>query len=567
MKRIIVAVLGIILGLLPMINASECLFVTGVNSVSGSCNNAVYKNCDGNYYGKTFFSFRPQDSDSSRRILGWFNADYINFNATSIFSAAAPMRGILTISPQYTQSFHTKGLAEWFFFNGNDCMTVGIPNEYESFTIDGSQIGLSLGTVYDPETDSVSLITGKIGTVCAKPLVENFIIDLDYWYDLSAWHDRLWSRLELPVVYMKTNMGMSSCGKGTQVDEYPLGLFSLESTPVDEYGDYACNATPVPYNSIVCALQGDQGWGAVAPLKSGKFSADALSQWGAAGLHFDLGYDMYRSLPWYAAGSFHVVFPTGTRPKGTYVLEPVIGANKSWQVGATAIANYIKEFRHFDFGIYFYAVGTHLFKSKQDRVFALKRNGPGSQLLLLKQFQVGETGLVNAEREANIFCGEAKIGSALMFDGSLMFQFNRDKLVADIGYNFWVRTREKCAKRIWFRGFYEDAFGVKGDIPMEFQEAVGCTYNAPIQCINNPATEQCARICGPATEDATTITIQPCDVNYLSALNPTAMSHKVFAAVGYKSSWFVLLTGEAEFSSNNAALNQWGVMLKVGKDF
>lgn len=561
MKRIIVAVLGVIFGLLPMIvNASDCVVVTGVNSVSGSCDNAVYKNCDGNYFGKTFFSFRPQDSDSSRRILGWFNEDYINYNDF------IPMHGVLTISPQYTRSFNAKGLAEWFFFNGRDCMTVGIPDEYESFTIDGSQIGLSLGTAYDPETDSVSLVSGKIGTVTAKPLVENFIIDLDYWFDLRAWHDKLWARLELPVVYMKTNMGMSSCGRGTQVDEYPLGLFSLESTPVDAYGDYVCNATPVPYTSIVCALQGNQGWGAVAPLKSGKFSTQSLSQWGAAGLHFDLGYDMYRSLPWYAAGSFHVVFPTGTRPKGTYVLEPVIGANKSWQVGATVIANYIKEYRNFDFGIYLYAVGTHLFKSKQDRVFALQCNGPGSQLLLLKQFHVGETGLVNAEREANIFCGEAKIGSALMFDGSLMFQFHRGRFVADIGYNFWARTREKCAKRIWFRGFYEDGFGVKGDSPMEFQEAVGCIY-PPLQCINSPETESMAGICGPADPDETTITIQPCDVNYLSALNPTAMSHKVFVAAGYKSSWFVLLAGEAEFSTNNAALNQWGVMIKVGKDF
>lgn len=562
MKKLLRAIWSVIVSLVFMsARGSECLFVTGVNSVSNSCNNVVCKNCDGNYFGKTFFSYRPQDSDSSRRIMDWFNIDYIAGNARP------PMRGLLTISPQYTRSFHTKGIAEWFFFNGKDCMTVGIPNEYESFTIDGSQIGLSLGTVYDPETDSVSLVSGKIGTVCAKPLIENYIIDFDYWYDLSAWHDRLWSRLELPVVYMKTNMNMTSCGKGTQADEYPLGLFSLESTPVDAYGDYVCGSTPVPYTSIVCALEGNKGWGAVAPLKSGKFSSHALSQWGAAGLHFDLGYDMYDREPCYVAGSFHVVFPTGTRPKGTYVLEPVIGANKSWQVGATAIANYVKEFKHFDFGIYFYAVGTHLFKSKQDRVFALKCNGPGSQLLLLKQFKVGELGLIDAEREANIFCGEAKIGSALMFDGSLMFQFSRNTLVADIGYNFWARTREKCAKRIWFRGFYENAFGVKGDTPMEFQEKVGCTYSAPVQCLNDPATESKAGICGPAEEDATTITIGPCDINYLSALNPAAMSHKIFGAIGYSDIWFVLLSGEAEFSTNNAAINQWGAMLKVGRKF
>ncbi len=218
---------------------------------------------------------------------------------------------------------------------------------------------------------SVSLTPGKIGSVWAKPLIENFIIDLDFWYNLSDWHENLWARIELPVVYMKTDMHMRASGRGVQTDPYPYGLFSLDFTNTQNaYGDQICDQTPVPYNSILCALEGNQGWGAVEPLKSGKFSTRELSRWGVAGLHFDLGYDFYDSRPWYAAGSLHVVFPTGTKPKGDYVLEPVIGANKSWQLGATVIANYIKELSNSEFGVYFYAVGTHLFRSKQDRVFS-----------------------------------------------------------------------------------------------------------------------------------------------------------------------------------------------------
>ena len=61
--------------------------------------------------------------------------------------------------------------------------------------------------------------------------------------------------------------------------------------------------------------------------------------------------------------------------------------------------------------------------------------------------------------------------------------------------------------------------------------------------------------------------LQPWDVNYGSALSPAALSHKIFAAAGFKSSWFALLSGEVEFSANNAAINQWGIMLKVGGEF
>lgn len=531
--------------------------VTCVNSSNKCDNNALYETRDENLFGKTFFSFRPQDSDSSRRILGWFNQDYTEL-------LKPDMRSILTISPQYTRSFDSKGIAQWFFFNGCDSMTVGIPSDTQLFDIDGSQIGLSLGTTYDPVTDSVFLTSGNIGSVRAKPVVENFIIDLDYWYDLSNWHDHLWLRLELPVVYMKTNMNMRAEGHGNQAENYPTGLFTLDST-ADDYGNIVCNSTPVPYNSIVCALEGNKGWGSVVPLESGKFSTQALHKWGAAGLHFDLGYDIWDTLPSYFAASLHVVFPTGSRPKGTYVFEPVIGANKSWQVGATIIARYIKEFRDSQLGFYFYGVGTHLFKSKQERVFPLRANGPGSQLLLLKQFNSIQTDLINAERDANIFCGKTKIGATFMFDGSLMLQYTKERFAADIGYNFWVRTKESRSNSVWFRKYSDTAYGVKGSEPME-ANATAVMY-APVLCSADLYTSSTSTIALPGPTDPEIVTIQPDDVNYGAALAPTSMSHKIFWAAGFKSKRFIMLCGEVELGTNNRVINQWGIMLKFGKDF
>lgn len=576
MNRIVVKLLRsklfflLIIMLLPQAYAADCIFVTGITCPTKCDNNSLYKACDGNYYGKTFFSFRPQDSDSSRRILGWFNQDYIA-------PAKPSTRQVLTISTQYTRSFNPKQLAQWYFFNGCSSMTVGIPGVDQDFDIDGSQIGLSLGVIYDPEYDSLELRSGLIGKVSARPMVENAIVDFDLWYDLSKWHEKVWSRIEFPLVYMKTNMKMSSSGRGVQADDYPFGLFSLDSFMIDDIGDSICGAAPVPYNSITCALEGNKGWGYVTPLECGKFPTQALDKWGVAGVHLDLGYDIYKEMPWYCAASMHIVFPTGTRPKGTYVFEPVIGANKSWQIGATFIANYIKQFKRCDLGIYLYAVGTHLFKASQDRVFALQKNGPGSQLLLLKQFEVSQTALVNAPREANIFCGRTKIGSTLMFDGSLMMQLTRNKFVADIGFNYWARTKEKRSKTVNFRGFYESAIGIKGDTPMARQVQVPEFYG-PIQCVSDFTTESNATIAAPAPPDELNtsqitvldtgaVFIKPGDINYGSPLQPASMSYKAFGGIGYKSSWFLLLSGEAEFGTNNAVINQWGVMLKVGKDF
>ena len=553
-----VALWGLIL--VSTLQASDSFLVTCVNSSNKCDNNSLYKTCNGDLYGKTFFSFRPQDSDSARRILGWFNADY------RVDLLKQEIKSVLTISPQYTRSLNPQEITQWFFFNGRKSMTVGLPDETHVYDIDGSQIGLSLGTSYDPYTDSVFLTPGKIGSVWAKPVVENYIIDLDLWYDLSSWHENLWSRLECPIVYMQTNMHMYASGRGNQTENYPNGLFSTTSTLVDAYGDEMCNNTVVPYSSILCALAGNQGWGAVEPLSSGKFPLCGLNKWGVAGLHFDLGYDIWDIAPWFFAGSLHVVFPTGNRPKGTYVFEPIVGANKSWQFGATVIAHYIKEFERNEIGIYLYAVGTHLFKSKQDRVFSLRANGPGSQLLLLKQFGSSDTDLIGIQREANVFCGKTKIGATLMFDGSLMLQFSQDKFVADVGYNFWVRTKERRSNEVCFREYAEGTYGIKGSEPMSEASFVGGPF-APVLCSADFNTDSAATIALSGATDATPTFISPSDIDYGSALAPTSMSHKVFAAVGFKSSWFALLSGEAEFGTNNTVINQWGVMLKLGKEF
>ncbi len=154
-----------------------------------------------------------------------------------------------------------------------------------------------------------------------------------------------------------------------------------------------------------------------------------------------------------------------------------------------------------------------------------------------------------------------------MFDGSLMFQYSRQEFVLDAGYNFWVRTKERSSNKVCFREFADNEFGIKGSMPMKENQAVGCIYT-PLQCLPDLTTEHCVTIAGGSLEvDDPAIFIQASDVNYGSALAPTCMSNKVFAAIGYKSSWFVLLSGEAEFGMSNAAINQWGIMLKIGKDF
>jgi hypothetical protein len=521
----------------------KCFFKTCV-VCNEECNESDNKSC----FGRTFFSQRPQDSNSARRIL-----ELNNISNNKITNK--DYRSNVNVALQYQKSFDSGKLAKWFSFTGNDCMTIGIPGDGQSFDINGSQFGMSLGSV----DDTIALVPGPIGKICTDPVVKNFIADFDFYFDLSCIKSGLWWRLDVPVVQQTTDLRLRADGSGKNGSEYGNGLF-----------DITCTKTPVPYTNILEAFLGDRGWGSVPALQSGKYKNCKQKKTGIAALHFDLGYDFYLNDCSYFGASIHAVAPTGNAPTAEFVFEPVIGPNRSAQVGFT-----LEGYRLWEcaderaLGFYFYGVGTHLFKASQTRLFNLKHNGPGSQYLLLKTINQPTSLVLGADRVANLLAGETKIGADFMFDGSLMFQFSYHKFFMDIGYNFWIRTKEKRGPEVCLRNFAPSTYAIKDDLPLtRIDSFLGCISN--IASANDSTIAQSA----PPTKAELTIPIfiDPSDINFSSALNPSTHSNKVFASLGYASnikdhSVYILVEGEAEFGKKDSAINQWGVLGKFGFEF
>lgn len=535
----------------------DCFFKSCV-SCKSSCN-LEHRCCNdnGDFFGKTFFSMRPQDSNVARRILssGTNGYDFRDIDNSCFNDCNA--RACVTL--EYQQSFNAKKkLARWFSFNCDECrcMSIGVPSSKQKFDINAIELGITTTSSFNPA--NVNAGAGALGEICLSPKIRNIIADLDFKFDLSNCVCNSWARVNMVIANCKTELHLD--GDTTEVigSAFPAGYF-------------ASSEVSIPYNSVLDAFEAQSPFGEVPRMKYGRFSNHEKSKTGVAGIHIDLGYDFVRCERGHLGASVHVVLPTGTRPKGVFIFEPVIGANKSWQVGATVNASYdlYKGCNNNRLTLFFDSVLTHLFKARQYRPFQLK-NGPGSEFLILKKFDCVGTE-IGLERAANILHGETRIGANIMFDGALMLQYSHCNFFGDIGYNFWYRSKEKRSNTVCFSGFEENKFGIKGaqanltDPASQFCTVIpgGCTP------VNETASK--TTISTTAADDAKTTFIGLADIDFSAPLNPHALSNKIFASLGYqfecKYPIYFLIGGEVEFGQDNRAVNQWGVLGQFGVSF
>ncbi len=504
-------------------------------------------------YNKTFFSIRPQDSNSARDLLKRVSSAYMYGDC--LFG------GVFNCIFEYQRSFNSKDLGRWFLFNGTNCATVGISGDSEVFDVDGRQVGITT-----PHQEP-----GAIGQFCINPNIENFIFDFDFYFDSSKLCNRLWFDFDFIVAYARTNLDFCQTYSSGSGLVYPAG-----------FDDLNCNTTDIPYDSILCALIGDKGFGAIPPLNCGKFSSKDLATGGLAAIHLDVGYDFCRTDESNFSASARVVFPTGNKPKAEYLFDPVIGPNGCWQVGATINAHDLIYGRNCDGNqvrFYLDAIFTHLFAREQNRLFNLNNNGPGSQYLLLKKFAPGEDiiglDVIGAERVANVLCGQAKIGSDFMFDGSFMLNFSNtcNGFFGNLGYNLWVRSKEKIKDGVCFKNFSELQYGIKGIQPLSTTiEFDICPNQDQICCVTDKTTASESTLSQPAPADSTTIFLTESDINFEAPLHPLAISNKIFGSIGhfwkcYQHPTYLLIGAEVEFGVDKKALSQWGVLIDFAINF
>ena len=551
------------------------------------------------FNGKTFLAYRSQSENSARLFSGW---PFVSIHNEQVRAKHNEVAWSFIATPEYTATFKPCKIAGYFF--GGDTIAVS-----------GSRV-LNRGSS-DVLADYWGLPPQFKSTMHFMPQIKNFLVDFQLNADLSSWVDGLWVIVHAPLVYTQWNLNMqetiAETGMTDATNFYPAG--------------YLGSARLAPSQLLASATQFFQGgntFGDVqSPLEHGLINGrqkkvrlseiQALVRW-----------DFLNKEDCRTGFQIQAAAPTGNRPTGRYLFEPIVGNGKHWELGF-GVDGYMSlwESKRANqlLGFYWQVTVNHLFKAHQCRSFDLKANGPGSRYMLLEEVRTPvcnldvplavtapnqyQTRLTYAINKTTLACDIYVPAKA---DILLELKYRWCGLDVEMGYNFWLRMAERlsCRKKI-----KDNKYAVKGDTQLYgFSGAETVAVNATqsnatlhagqgagnanfsnlnadspagafdgsgamLMQLNNTDAADLGIPLGHIQGSSPAVLLDDSGIDDCSALSPKAISHKFFTYIGYggrekggRWSPYVGLGAEAEFScicfTNNSAVNQWGIWLRTG---
>ncbi len=494
--------------------------------------------------GISFFSPRSQSVDAARHIVGWHPYTHI-YQAPSWYIS-------LAATPEFTKSVRANRIAEALFGTNTLQVSGSLIETRASEDILADYFGLS------PTFQS---------TVQLDPYIQNLLVEFSMYFGFDAWVPGLYLEVFAPAVWTKWYMQMHeevlNSGSSTP---YPA-LYMAEgfvSAPVSQFSD---------------AFTGKTTYGEMTqPLAFGKICGPQ-TKGGLSDLLIILGYDAIQREMGYFGINARLAAPTGSRPNSIYFFEPIVGNGKHWECGIGfdgKVVVWEKDFNQ-QCSLFANVNFTHLFKARQCRSFDFCANGFGSRFILLKEFNSDGTYAEKLLPALNITTLSCDVSMDVQVEILAMFGYTHKNFVFDIGYNGWIRSREKISLNECIE---PHKYALKGI------QDVSTITGAPLN-----TTQSTATLMGNSFDEQASVAdaespvfIQTADLNLKSAASPMVLTHKLFMHLGH--SWnketrkhiipFVGAGGSIEFEGINTAntfkpnrhtLSQWGVWIKGGVAF
>lgn len=526
----------LVLGLSSVVvTADTCCPTTGSCCVqqTNCCDSYGVIDCDSCCNGKSrsFFSPRTISDDTAYEYaLHGYNAYHNKFRGRDYSCDTQPAAFTVQSTFFYQESNSADELAQ-YFLKCNKCEL--------SVRENGSgDLGSSWFNIFaDPSSEGFSSCI----SIAPKRKVYGGIIK--YRQELCCLLKGLWASVLMPIVRVEHNMNL--CERNVQ---NPGVAEANGESFLNEAGDHISNMVQA-FNS--------RAW-CFGKIKCGKMEKSGIDD-----LQFNLGYDVFARENWHLGVRFDMLIPMGCRPTSNYLFEPTVGNGGHFGLGFGTNFDYnfwntenggltfLADFRY-----------RYLFSGRQCRSFDLTCNGDWSRYL-----SVADCGNpCECCPGINFFTRNVEVTprSSINLLGALHYQHN--SIGFEFGYNFWWRQAEdvcladSCCERI----------GICDDVTTSTVCTDHTTLSKARIC---NGTSQFAQDAGKSPMvDASFVKIKDCDLDLCSATHPSAMSHKIYAAVSLDAHLFGCKNmfgfgGSYEFGDACSAMDNWAVWGKVSSSF
>ncbi len=433
-----------------------------------------------------YIAYRSQGFNAARELVGW----QTQINKSCMDS----VYGSFSVTPEYTRSFHAHSIAECLF---SDVLTTNnsTANGNCKNTCNQSLIKIQGTKVSDRDpkalmAENFYLPTDFNSEVRFAPHIENFLVDLNLYVGLDNFIEGLYCRIHSPICYTRWNLNFCENIISQGTNNYDVGYFDDHFTPTNiedpQVHGLERNFLLNSFEEYVCAREHIKNVPTITyqGLERARMSSKALTKTRLAEITAAIGWNFWTGDGYHVGLNIRGAAPSGNRPKGTYLFEPIVGNGHHWELGAGLTAHWrwwSNEEQDREFATYVDANITTLFSSRQERTFDLCGKPLSRYMLALKYTKdvknlLAVDGAVNlppSAQFANEFVPVANVTTIpvdvsvpLHIDAVLKCTYIHCNWQFDLGYNFWYRACENICHRFdccSHNNFNENTYALKGD--------------------------------------------------------------------------------------------------------
>jgi len=458
--------------------------------------------------------------------------------------------GQLQIAGFYSDSESENALGRYFGINNKSTIDFGA-NASDTSTSNVTQIKKDIDELYMLHWRTLTLAeandvnAAKI-TTSLMPDQSAYGLRLDFYHNCDKIISGLYWYVNMPLVHIKQDVHVTTGLSDTTFSDYTNDFVKYLKGAFLGWPDSSAAPTVITHNFQ-------------EKLTHAKY-AGRQTEIGIADIDLALGYKIFNTKKYDLGLAVALTIPTGNKPTGEYLFEPIVGNGHHVALGADLNGQFtLFGNRCHNLKANMYGKFRYLFESNEKRTLSLRR--PDGTIINWGQYYLlGRNNPVAGALipAANILTQNVSVRPGAQFDGVLGLQYNFRGFVFDLGYNFYARETEKVSLR---DAIEEDTYAIAA---RNFDTAVAFDITSDSNVDGNN------HVAGTITSDQanttkTTIFANVAETNYQA-------THSIYGGIGYVAkNWtypcFIGIGGKYEWKEENNAIEKWELWAKVGVGF